>query len=81
MDKEYIDSCWDELAVAVVLRAVMDWKNIANGTAGQNRLRNLSELRRFFQNDCYGMLMGTDIEADKLLEELEKYLEQRTRAR
>lgn len=53
------------LALAVVQRAVQDWRDLCNGKE-PTRDCNFAELERFFKIDCELYLQGTDLQAKKI---------------
>lgn len=58
-----------ELALAVVERAVMDWRELCAGEP-ETQDMNFAELSRFFKNDCEGYLTGTNLSARKIYNQL-----------
>ena len=55
----------NNLAIAVVHRAIEDWRYLCAG-GKETRNCNFRELELFFENNCNGFLDGTSIPADRI---------------
>lgn len=69
MSKRIDDKGINDLALAIVEQAVMDWRLLCNGKLETYQC-NFEELTYFFKHDCKKYLANTNILAEEIIEQL-----------
>ena len=64
------DENYTELALAVIDRAVKDWRMLCKGEKVENS--NFKELERFFSKKSDVFLLGTKIDSERLWQKMQR---------
>lgn len=67
--KNVIDMCYEDLANAIIVPAVTDYRGLLTGSKPTAEV-NVSEVERFFKSDWFGTL--TKVDGIKLMTEIRK---------
>ena len=73
MDKSAVDVCYENLANAIVIQAVNDYRSLLGGSPPTQDV-NEEEIEKFFKSDWHRML--TKVDGHKLMTTIKKEFKQ-----